>query len=55
MVLKIERGLRWTLRRILPLLLFDRERITCLRGHFSQYDFKKSPPFRKYAMNLCII
>ena len=32
-----------------------RERMTCLRGHFAQYDFKKSPPFWKSAMKLWII
>ena len=28
---------------------------TCLRDHFAQYDFKKSPPFWKFAMKLWII
>ena len=41
----------WTL----SYLRFHLERTTCLRGHFAQYDFKESPPFKKYAMKLCII
>ena len=41
----------WTL----SYLGFHLERTTCLRGNFAQYDFKESPPFKKYAMKLCII
>ena len=42
----------WTL----SLPRFDREKnATSLGGHFAQWDFKKSPPFRKYAMKLCIL
>ena len=54
-VLKIERGLHVKMLDSVPFTVRPWKKATCLRGHFAQYDFKKSPPFRKYAMKLCII
>ena len=38
-----------------PFTLWMWKNAACLRDHFAQYDFKKSPPFRKFAMKLWII
>ena len=53
-VLKAEHGLHV---KILDSVLFTVPpwKNDLLRGHFAQYDFKESPPFKKYAMKLCII
>ena len=54
-VLKIERGLHVKMLDSVPFTVRPLKNATCLRGHFAQYDFKKSPPFRKYLMKICII
>ena len=38
-----------------PLTLWMWKNAACLRDHFVQYDYKKSPPFRKFAIKLWII
>ena len=35
-----------------PFMLWMWKNATCLRDHFAQYDFKKSPPSQKFAMKL---
>ena len=42
-VLKIERGLHVKMLDSVPFTVRPLKNATCLRGHFAQYDFKKSP------------
>ena len=59
-VLKIKRGLHVVFLHVkmldsAPFTGLPWNNASFLRRHFAQEDFRKSPPFRKYAMKLCII